>query len=99
MVGDAVRRTNRSPFVVLDKAYYVVLLRRFDEFVVVLKQLDGGLRDQDMQTALDSIQRDAVVSAYNTVRGASVYASGLLTIRGEDDHSVTGRKLVNSLLV
>lgn len=48
---------------VLNEAYYVVLLRRFDEFVVVLEQLDGGLRDQDVQATLDSIQRNTVVSA------------------------------------
>lgn len=56
------------PLVVLDEADYVVLLRRLHELVMVVEQLHGGLRDQDVEAPLNGIQGDGVVGACKFVR-------------------------------
>ena len=74
---------------VLNEAYHVVLLRRFDEFVVMLQQLYRRLSDQDVKTTLDCVERDAIMSAYNAVRSAFIYAPSLLTVWREDDDGIS----------
>lgn len=50
------------PFMVLDKANNVVLLRQFDKFNVVLEQLHGRFCDQDVHAPLNGVFGNRVVS-------------------------------------
>ena len=46
---------------VLDEAHHLVLLREFDELLMVLKQLYGGLCDQYVQAMLNGILRNVIM--------------------------------------
>lgn len=68
---------------VLDKDKDAMFPGCLGQLLVVLEELDGGLGDQDVNLALDGIQRNGVVGG----------------IGGENGDGVTGRESVNGSLV
>ena len=65
-----------SPFVVLDEAHHLVLLRELDELLVVLEQLDGRLRDQYVQAVLNGIFCNVIMGVCAVVSSQLGYGTG-----------------------
>ena len=54
----------RVPLVVLDETDDLVLRSQLDKFQVVVKELHGGLRHQDVHAAFNRVFRNVIVSVY-----------------------------------
>lgn len=62
---------------VLNVNEYIVLLCLFEQFLVVLEQLHSRLCDEYMNAALDSVQRNRVMSSVRCEDGDSSLSAAL----------------------
>ena len=75
------------------------LLGSFNEDIMVLKLLDGRLRDEDVEATFNRVECNWEMSAYGTGYISSYVNRKRLTIGSEDNDRVTRLKLVDRSLV
>lgn len=92
--GVAVHRV--ESLVMFYEADNIVLLRQLNELLMVLEQLDSGLRHKDVHATFNGILRNVVVSIWDQYQSRTFYKRLLeLTVRSEDDHCVSWCKVIN----